>query len=363
MAYMRLSWRLYNFAVPSPKIQYTDAMSIWRQFLQRLGLVEAELPASPVPFPQPAAGQPEQITRKVLQIVFDPLMPPQMGRRLSQVMGWQDVDRLTAGYIQDLLTASHGNLAYRVVEKILADEFPLKADGFAYTGEAYTRAMRAHSGFHQPDGVDYDKILEDYHLVERINSGSIDEVWLFGMPYAGFYESRMAGPGAFFCNAPPLEAPGANRRFILMGFSYERGVGEMLEDFGHRAEFTLARAYQNVPAQSNLWARFTRYDKTSHGRAECGTVHYAPNSRIDYDWGNPKAVTCACRNWASFPDLSAPPLKLNCAEWGNGDIRRHHVWWLSLFPHVNGQSDGVAWNWWAYLADPNFNFGEGQELS
>ena len=27
------------------------------------------------------------------------------------------------------------------------------------------------------------------------------------------------------------------RRFVIMGFSYERGVGEMLENMGHRAEF------------------------------------------------------------------------------------------------------------------------------
>jgi hypothetical protein len=37
--------------------------------------------------------------------------------------------------------------------------------------------------------------------------GEIDEIWLFGGPYFGFYESRMAGPGAFWCNAPPLPGP------------------------------------------------------------------------------------------------------------------------------------------------------------
>ncbi len=330
-------------------------MNIWQRFLQSLRLRETEAPfVAPDPIPQSPAGLPQPLRKKALVIVFDPPLAAQAGQRLSKVLGWQDVNRLVAGYIQDLFFASHGLLAYEVVDMLWVNEFPRKADGFAYTGEAYLHARQAHAGFHQPDEVDYRKILDDYGLVERVNSGSIDEAWLFGMPYAGFYELRMAGPGAYFCNAPPLDAPGARRRFFLMGFSYERGVGEMLEDFGHRSEFILAHAYRDVHGPGNLWDRFTRYDKTSPGRAECGTVHYAPNSRSDYDWGNPRSVTCGCRNWTNFPDLSAATVKLNCHEWGNGDIRQHHIWWMSLFPHIDGQSDGVAWNWWQYVGDPNF---------
>ena len=62
-------------------------------------------------------------------------------------------------------------------------------------------------------------------------------MWLWGFPYAGYYESIMAGPGAFWCNAPALKETGqAQRRFIIMGYNYQRGVGEMLENLGHRAE-------------------------------------------------------------------------------------------------------------------------------
>ena len=39
----------------------------------------------------------------------------------------------------------------------------------------------------------------------------------------------MGGPDAFWCNAPPLKnTEAARRRFVIMGFSYERGVGETL---------------------------------------------------------------------------------------------------------------------------------------
>lgn len=307
---------------------------------------------SPPP-PEPGGQLPLPVTRKVMQIVFDPLVAHNANQRLSQHLGWNDVDALSSAYRSDLLTCSHGYLNYQIVQTILIDRFPLKKDGFTYTVADYLQAWQTGSGFHQPDLVDYARILHEFDLLNKVNAGTIDEVWLFGMPYAGFYESIMVGPGAFFVNAPPLNAAGAERAFIIMGFNYQRGVGEMLEAFGHRAEFVLGRVFQPTAGDANLWARFTRYDKLFPGQAECGTVHYAPNSQIDYDWGNPAFVPSRCRNWLNFPDLSGAPVLVNCAEWGDGDIRKHHTWWLSLFPHWTGKTNGISWNWWRYVVDPS----------
>jgi hypothetical protein len=259
---------------------------------------------------------------------------------------------LIEGYIHDLRTSSHGYLNYQVIEQISVDGFPYKEDGFIYSVDEYLQVMQNPGAHHRPDRADYQRFLTDFDIIGRINSGNIDEVWLFGMPYGGFYESIMGGPGAYFCNAPPLTGTGTNRRFIIMGFNYERGVGEMLEAFGHRAEFILARTFINTVGAANLWSRFIRYDKSHPGQAECGNVHFAPNSQTDYDWGNSRSVPSRCRNWQYFPDLSASPVMVNCNEWGDGDIRKHHTWWLSLFPHLTGQSNGVAWNWWQYVAAP-----------
>ena len=66
---------------------------------------------------------------------------------------------------------------------------------------------------------------------------------MFGGPYFGFYESIMVGEGAYFCNAPPLNKVACSRLFVIMGFNYERGVGEMLEDLGHRAESILTHVF------------------------------------------------------------------------------------------------------------------------
>ena len=317
------------------------------------GIFRQPQPPPIPPGPAPETETPEPVTRKVLVIVFDPPVPSQGDQRLSHVLHWNAVEPLLAGYLADLQSSSHGYLNYEVVEKIVVDAFPRKQDGFLYQPNQYLLAQRAHGGFHDPDGMDYAALLEDFHLVDRVNRGEIDEVWMFGPPYAGFYELRMAGPGAFFCNAPPLTAPGAQRRFVIMGFNYERGVGEMLEAFGHRAESILRQAYRAVPAGRNYWAVFIRYDKVAPGQAECGTVHFAPNSQRDYDWGNPARVPSRWRNWQSFPNLNAAALPADARDWGRGDIRAHHVWWLSLFPHIRGESDGVAWNWWRCVVDPN----------
>ncbi len=153
--------------------------------------------------------------------------------------------------------------------------------------------------------MDYASLFEEADIYKKVNEGIVDEVWMFGPPYCGFYESAMAGKGAFYLNAPVLNLPGKlDRRVVVMGFNYERGVGEMLESYGHRAEDTMRMVFQETRGNSNLWERFTRHDRAAPGKAEVGTIHYAPNSEKDYDWGNPREVMSRCDTWLSFPDLS-----------------------------------------------------------
>jgi hypothetical protein len=40
-------------------------------------------------------------------------------------------------------------------------------------------------------------------------------------------------------------------------------------------------------------------------------------------------------------------------HWGRGDTRGHHLWWFSLIPHVTGTANGISYNWWKYIIDPN----------
>jgi hypothetical protein len=216
------------------------------------------------------------------------------------------------------------------------------------------RLLRAGSGFHQPDMADYARLIEDYDLCGKVQRGETDEIWLFGPPYGGMHESCMGGPGAFWCNGPIVEnTDHCGKRFVIMGFSYERGVGEMLENMGHRVESILGRIYKDIPPQENPWHRFLRYDKSHPGQSEVGSVHYAPNSQRDYDWGNTTPVLSRCDTWHNYPDLEGEPRMVDCSEWGSGDIRGHHVWWLRHLGHVDGETDGILNNWWAYILDPN----------
>jgi hypothetical protein len=127
----------------------------------------------------------------------------------------------------------------------------------------------------------------------------------------------------------------------------------MLENFGHRVESIMEHVYRGRHGEANLWERFTRYDKRNPGRAECGNVHFAPSSQADYDWGNPRPVLSRADAWYSFPDLSRPPREMRAVEWGGGDMRGHHLWWLDHLPRIEGETDGVRNNWWAYVLRPD----------
>ncbi|MBI1258876.1 MAG: hypothetical protein GC204_15510 [Chloroflexi bacterium] len=307
----------------------------------------------PAASPRSDLPTPSSVQPKVLAIIHNPIIRARGGRKAQIAYGWNDPDKLAQGYIDDLKQASAGYLNYQIVERLEVDAFPIKKDGFRYSDESFDRAWTTRQ-FHQPDAVDYLALVREFQMIEKVNAGEIDEVWLLGFPYCGYYESIMAGPGAFWCNAPPLEGTGqAQRRFVIMGFNYERGVGEMLEDMGHRAESILSKVFEQTRGEANLFEKFCRYDQKYPGRAECGNVHFAPNSVRDYDWGNRTPVKSRADTWLNFPDLSGDSRVMTCAEWGDGDIRKHHVWWLSHFPHFVGERDGISWNWWEYIVDPN----------
>ena len=162
------------------------------------------------------------------------------------------------------------------------------------------------------------------------------------------------GKAHFIINAPALNLPEKlERRVVVMGFNYERGEGEMLESYGHRAEDILRRVFQEKSGNSNLWERFTRHDRANPGKAEVGSIHYAPNSEKDYDWGNPREVMSRCDTWLSFPDLSGSGKMVKGEDWGDGDMRAHHKWWFTRIPHVAGVNEGIDLNWWKYIVDPN----------
>jgi hypothetical protein len=291
---------------------------------------------------------------KVLLITYDPILESEGGKQLSAYCGWNDSATLAEGYISDLKKASGGYLQYQIARKVTVDQYPLKKDGFRYDDASYLRCYRKQEDWHQPDAVDYGALFRDFKVEDEVQKRRIDEVWVFSMPYSGYWESTMAGKGAYFCNSDPVPGVRTSRAFVTMGFNYERGVGEMLEDFGHRTESIMTHVYGSWEAKkTHAWNRFTLYDRAMPGEAACGNVHFAPNSTKDYEWGNPRPVESTCDDWLNYPRLTGKKRTVTDTEWGSGDIRKHHVWWLSHLPKAAGRTDGKLNNWWAYVADLN----------
>jgi hypothetical protein len=310
------------------------------------------------------------VTSRVLLVIYDPVMDPVTGKKLSQYMHWQSPDDLANGFIQDILETSDGNARYQIIQRVELNEFPPKTDGYYYDPQTFLDVMNGVQPPHQPEGADYQAILTRLTVLPRIAMREIDEVWLFAFPQAGFYESSMGGAGAFWCNSGPMIwSSGCSRRFIVMGFSYERGIGEMLESFGHRSESLVSKVFKSqdfvawaytqgrdpatVGPNLNLFQQYISFDQIAPGKAGVGTIHYAPNSQRDYDWNNPRQVPSNCYDWYNFPHFQNDFRQVGSTEWGNGDIRAHHKWWLKHLPKVAGRTSGVANNWWQYIMDPN----------
>jgi len=292
---------------------------------------------------------------KTLVIVYDPVVDMASGKKLSQYMKWNRVEDLAKGFMSDILQVSGGLVRYQIIQRLDVDDFPAKVDSYKYDAQTYLSVVRGATQNYMPQEADYHAIIDRFNILQRVAKDEIDEVWIFNFPHAGFYESIMGGPGAFWCNGPPLRNTEASkRRFVIMGFSYERGVGEMLENMGHRAESIMEKTFEKLTGEDNLWKRFTRYEKTHPGRAALGNVHFAPNSDRDYDWNNPSTVKSECDDWRdNFPNFRGKTRDVTAADWGYGDIREHHKWWLSHFPKVAGRKNGIHHNWWRYIANPN----------
>ncbi len=309
---------------------------------------------------------------KVLAIHFNPYIdgklhspddPAAGPKSIMELGGWNDPLPLAAGYMQDVCDASGGFIQYEIVEWITAREFQKKRDGFVYSPEEYYACMKGKSEWHKTDGVDYAASIERFGVVPRVESGEIDEVWWFGAPYYGYWESAMAGDGAFYINGGPIDGVPCERPFVVMGFNYERGVAEMTHDLAHRTESTMTRVYGGWKSDelTTPWARFAANAHQSNGEAAAGSCHYPPNGVKDYDYANPREVMSSGDDWLNYPNRTGEKKPVTCESWrepfknrdGQPDYHRNYMrWWFTRLPKAAGAGeDGRQNNWWKYVFD------------
>ena len=356
-------------------------------FLNSLLGAQAQQPQQPQPPVSPVLGgavghanlsvnnpnEPLQVTTsRVLLIVYNPVMDPATGKKLSEFQNWSDPDELIKGFLSDLDQVSGGLASHQITQRVELDEFPALTDGFRYTPQTFQTVINGSIPPHSPAGIDYNAILTQFNILQNISNNLYDEIWVLAFPYAGLYESIMAGAGAFWCNAPALQnTSSCTRRFVIMGLSYERSVGEMLHSYAHRSESIMAQVYNCLdflawaykPNRSpatispnqvlNLFERFICFEQIAPGRAALGTVHYAPNSTKDYEWGNTTPVQSECYDWLNFPNFKGDVRSVASTEWGGGDDRAFQLWWLGHMPKVAGRQNGKYNNWWHYIANAN----------
>lgn len=305
---------------------------------------------------------------RVLVLNFDPLVPDSQNKRLHEVGGWQDPHKLADGYIADIGEASQKLIQYEIVEWKDIDSFPVKVDGFRYTIDEYERCRKAGKGWHEPDGTDYPRVIAEYKIIEKVESRQIDEVWWFGGPYFGFFESAMAGKGAFYINGGVFgfDKVPCKRAFAVMGYNYERGTAEMIHNLSHRTESTMSRIFGGwkVEQLDHDWARFAANAKQSNGVAAVGSCHYPPNGLSDYDYGNKELVLSSADDWLNYPKLTGKKSEVNCESWGGPDYHRNYMkWWFRRLPSADGinESNGRLNNWWRYVFEFN-DFDENGKL-
>ncbi len=306
---------------------------------------------------------------RVFVLNFDPVFPMAEQKRQHELMPWwNDPYALAETFQADMAEISYGNATYEIAQWVDAEELPKSTNGKAYTLDyyyetlmtAYTETSGAYWSY--PGWEDYGRsfayeaYLEEYDIFNRVNAGEIDEVWVFAGPMVGVtpFETIMVGENAYWCNGDAIEH--ACKPFVVYGFNYERGVGEMLEDAGHRTESIMKHImgepdYTKPYADYTDWEKFTAYDKVAPGKAGVGNVHFAPNSPADYAWGDDRKVLSNCEDWLNYPNMTAQPEAVNCAAWGNGDIRAHHKWWFARLPHAAGVNAATGYynNWWTYF--------------
>ncbi|MFZ4575345.1 MAG: Ig-like domain-containing protein [Phycisphaerales bacterium] len=308
-------------------------------------------PAGP---PPPPGVNPHAIESKVYLYVFDPIMENFGGRRMHEVYGWQDPITLTQQVIADMHASSHGLARYEIVETVLADEYPRFEGGFIHNDETF-----AYDWEHRiwPSTMfDYTGFCNQHALGDRVDAGEIDEVWLYAPPIGGMWESCMAGQGAYWINGPTYPAAGRQRVFPIMGWNFERGVGEAIHSWGHRAENVMVHSYGSwQPNRTTTWNRFSLIDQSAPGLGAVGNVHFPVNAQGDYDYFNQRLVLSEADDWLNYPNLTGQTRLLNAAAWspnGQDPQREYLKWWYFRMPHAPSRGpDGYLANWWRYLLD------------
>jgi subtilisin-like proprotein convertase family protein len=324
--------------------------TIWYDAVQFITTTNSLPPAGP---PAPPGVDPDQLRPRVLMFAFDPFMPNKNNRRMHTAYGWTDPVQLTTNALNDFRRSSHDRVV-PILETQVHDAWPIQSDGFQYDAASFDYDW-THGQIHNSE-YDYKRFVLDWNLAPRILNGEVDEIWIYNGPFAGMWESTMAGDGGYWCNSGPVQGVPSSRLFVIMGLNFERGVGEAIHSFGHRAESIMVHSYEQwLPNRNNTWSHFALLDKDAPGLGGIGNVHFPVNGQSDYDYANPRVVVSDADDWLNYPNFQGITRSFNYHEWSPDDAdpqRQYLNWWYAHMPHAPGRApDNFLGNWWRYLWD------------
>lgn len=313
---------------------------------------------TPTPTTPPSSGQ---ITKRAYMFTINPNMPTS-GKTLIQYYNWADPTSLANQLISWFKTTSNDKLIYSVVKQGSSNVFQPMEDGFTFSESTYITCYSnpTSENCHKNVMMDHQKFFNSFQFCEDFNKGQFDELWVFGPPWQGMYEARLAGPNAYAYNSPPLTNTVCGKLLPIMAFSYERTVNEMVHNYMHRMEATMTKLYGSWEQNrtTTAWDKFAlvKYLSPAYSYSGCGDCHYPPNGTSDYNYTNSATVSTTCDDFANYPNLGNPTTvakPVTCSRWGCNDSG-FYQYWFGHFPSKSGVApDGKLNDWWVYLSDPN----------
>ncbi len=302
--------------------------------------------------PSRAAGPPGQVIR-VYVLDFNPTID---GVPLVEYKNWNDPAALMQVYGDDVQAASWNITGFEIVKHTVVDGYPLKPGGFVFTNALYLGCLIDASPEYCMRIIDYQAVLNTKYddtyssACAALAGGSVDEIWLWGGPFFGYWEYLLVDPWSLCWQV--------DAGFAVMGYSYERTDAEMLHDLGHRSEDVL----QNRMGLE-LWDRFDgqrwryeqkvgcppqpddRHPEVDANHAHAGNVHFPPNAYCHYQYTRAFPVLSDAEDWLDYPHLAGEQTTIDSPTWGASQ-RGFLLWWFQHFPHAGVNVDS---NWWLPL--------------
>jgi len=211
-----------------------------------------------------------------------------------------------------------------------------------------------------PYRADYPEMFRKVDICDYVLHRGVQEVWIWayqGPHQLDISESKMSSPYGDISNSYRLDdLPSCGRTYTVYTFNYGRGHALAVHSYAHQLEAELSFVDDNL--FSRLFEGSDRWgDLALPGR--CGSVHYPPNARADYEYDNPAPNLSDCNDWQ--PDGMGTTSKISCASWScvdrgeDDDPQLHYlIWWMQ---HMPGRGNRVSYrgvplrNWWDVHGD------------